>query len=82
MKNNSETLVSENGLEVLVAYEYNETPGYYEEAGNPGTWIEPSIDDTKLTSVEFVIKGRGIQLLHLLTEKEKQYLIDQLTYEE
>lgn len=67
MNKNTECLVDENGIEVMVTYHY-----------------ENMIDgsrDTTLQSVEFILAGRGCEILLLLNEKQKQSIIDKLTYE-
>jgi len=72
MKKNTEVLIDQNGIEILATYEY--TPkdegdlslGYY---------------DTALLSVEIILSGKGIEILLLLNEKQKQSIIDKLTYE-
>ena len=80
MKTNSETVCDDNGYEILVGYDYEETAGYYEEENNIASWVEPTMY-TELTSVEVIIRGRGIDILPQLTEKEKISIIQTLNYE-
>jgi len=80
MKKNSETIVDEQGIEILVGYRYEESPKYYAEPGNPGTLVE-AIVYTEIDSVEVVIKGVGIDILPNLSEKQQTYIINLLTYE-
>lgn len=80
MKKNAENIVDDNGIEVLVGYNYDKTPPYYEEPGNAMTLVEPCVY-TELTSIEIVICGRGIDILSLLTEREKEFIISKLQYE-
>jgi len=80
MKKNSETIVDEQGIEILVGYRYEESPRYYAEPGNPGTLVE-AIVYTEIDSVEVVIKGVGIDILPNLSEKQQTYIINLLTYE-
>lgn len=80
MKQNAENIVDDNGIEILVGYNYDKTPPYYEEPGNAMTLVEPYVY-TELTSVEIVIRGRGIDILSLLTDSEKEFIISKLQYE-
>ena len=80
MKHNSETLIDESGIEILVGYNHETTKGYYEEPGNPETFVEPLVY-TELTSVEVVIKGTGIDILPLMSDRQKEAIIGELSYE-
>lgn len=88
MKKNSETIVDENGIEILVGYRYEESPKYYAEPGNPGTLVDAMVL-TELTSIEVVIAGIGIDILpnietmdvHL-KDKMLNKIINLLNYEE
>jgi len=80
MKKNVETFVDDNGIEILVGYRYENTPSYYEEVGNPGTLVSEMVY-TELESVEVIIKGTGIDILDKLTEKQKSFIIENLSYE-
>lgn len=80
MKHNAELIVDENDIEILVGYNYDKTPPYYEEPGNAMTLVEPYVY-TELTSVEIVIRGRGIDILSLLTDREIEFIISKLQYE-
>ena len=80
MKSNVETIADDNGIELLVGYRYENSPSYYEEPENPGSLVQEMVY-TELESVEVVIKGQGIQILPMLTEKQKEYIISNLSYE-
>lgn len=80
MRHNTELIVDQNGIEILVAYEFEKSPAFYEEPGNPNTLVEPMVL-TELQSVEVVISGRGINILPMLYESEKEAIIEMLTYE-
>lgn len=81
MTKSCETLVDDNGVEILVGYCYQKDKGHYEEPGNPDTFVEPLVY-TELNSVEVVIKGQGVEILHRLTEKQKDWIIENLTYQD
>ena len=73
MKSNSELIVDENGIEVLVAYDYEEGEAFYAEPGNPATAVAESIY-TKLTSVEIVIAGVGVSVdLAKMSDRTKHH---------
>lgn len=67
MNKNTECLVDENGFEIMVIYDYENLPD--------------GKRDTYLQSIELIVKGRGMELLLLFDEKQKQSIIDKLTYE-
>ena len=81
MKSNSELIVDENGIEVLVGYDYEEEEAFYAEPGNPATAVAESIY-TKLTSVEVVIAGVGVDILPLMTKAQKESVISKLSHNE
>lgn len=81
MKKNSETIVDESGIEILVGYKYEESPKYYTEPGNPGTLVEAMVY-TEIDSVEVVIKGIGIDILPHLSSRQVDYIKSLLNYEE
>lgn len=82
MKHYTETFWDDYGLALLVGYDsdYAEQKGYYEEPGNPATFVEPLVY-TELKSVELVVAGRGIELLPLLHPNEKEFIISKLNYD-
>lgn len=79
MKKNSETIVDENGIEILVDYRYELSASHQEECH--GIYEVGLMVYTELTSVEVVIAGSGIDILKLLTDKEKEFIISKLNYE-
>ena len=78
---NSETLIDENGIELIVAYEYDKEEGFYEEPGNVASFVEATVSTT-LTSVELIIKGTGIDVLPVLNKKQIDHIISKLDYEQ
>ena len=80
MKHNSETIADDNGIEILVGYRYDKAPCYYAEPGNAATLVEPAVY-TELETVEVIIAGIGVDILPLMTEKQKVHLINKLQYE-
>lgn len=81
MRNNSETIVDDNGIEMLVGYDYDVSLSFQAEYGNPNTHVDTMIY-TELKSVELVVCKNGIELLPFLSEKQKEYIISKLTYEQ
>jgi len=79
MKSNAELICDDNGIEILVGYEYEQSDSQIEEGH--GLHEVGCLVYTELTSVEVVIKGRGIDILSRLTEKEKDFIIGKLQYE-
>ena len=73
----TETIIDEQGIEMIVAYEANVTPAYYDELGNPSTYICASAE-IDLKSVELVICGTGIDITLSLTPRQRQHIIDLL----
>lgn len=80
MQSNTELILEESGIEIIVVYEYEKTDGYYEETENANTYVPPSIL-TELKSVEVVIKSKGIDILPSMNEKQKEHIISLLSYE-
>lgn len=79
MKNNSECILDTDGFEILVNYDYEKSDSQLEEGhgiNEVGGMVE-----TDLISVEVVIAGVGIDILNLLSEKQKTTIISKLTYE-
>ena len=81
MKRNTETIVDESGIEIIVGYKYENTPSYHAEYGNPGTFVGATVY-TEIDNVELVIKGFGVPLLHLLSGKQIDYIKSLLNYEQ
>ena len=81
MKHNSEIICDDNGIEILVGYDYETTEGYNEVPENSSSFVHPTVY-TELKSVELIIAGRGIYFLPQLTEKEKKFIISKLNYED
>jgi hypothetical protein len=75
----TETIIDESGIELLVGYEYDKSPSFHAEIGNPSTYVGEMVY-TELTSVELVIAGVGLNILRQLTEKQKEHIISLLEY--
>lgn len=80
MKKNTETIVDDNGIEMLVAYKFNVSLAFEAEIGNPSTHVDTMIY-TELDSVELVVANKGVEILPLLDETQKDFIISKLTYE-
>lgn len=78
MKHNSETIIDESGIEILVGYDYEKSPSQTEECH--GFHEVGNLVYTELKSVEVVIKGKGIDILPNMSEKQKTYIISLLNY--
>lgn len=83
MKQLTETVLSEMGIELLVEYNAEETKGHVEFHENPSSVVEPTIY-TELLSVELVIGGDGVKcdILPHMTERSKKHIISLLQYTE
>ena len=81
MRKNTETIVDDNGIEMLVGYEYEVSLSFQAEYGNPSTHVDTMIY-TELKSVELVIANKGVEFLPLIDEKQKDFIISKLTYEQ
>lgn len=72
MTSKSQLLADENGIEIIVDYEQEESK-VIEDDNYASTLVY-----TELKSFEVVIKGRGIDILNLLTEYQKKAIIENL----
>jgi len=81
MRKNTETIVDDNGIEMLVGYEYEVSLSFFAEHNNPSTHVDTMIY-TELKSVELVVCKSGIELLPFMSEKQKDFIISKLTYEQ
>lgn len=81
MQKEVETIVDDNGIEMLVEYEYDREPDYEEEPGNPNTLIRGMIY-TEIKSVELVIAKKGIDITDRLSRKQMDCIKEKLTYNE
>lgn len=79
MKTNSELINDDNGIEVLVSYRYEQSASQIEEGH--GYHEVGLMISTELTSVEVLIKGTGINILPMLNERQKSFIISKLNYE-
>lgn len=79
-KHNCITLADGSGIEVNVGYNYTRQllHEYVPEFGNQ---VIGQQFDAELTSVEIVIAGKGIDIISMLNEKQKNAIIDQLENE-
>lgn len=76
-KHNVECLSDDSGIEILVGYDYEKSDSQIEDQGYEAGLLVY----TELTSVEVVIAGIGINLLPMLTDKQKIAIINELNYE-
>jgi hypothetical protein len=79
MTHNTESILDENGFEILVGYEYEQSPSQIEEGH--GLHEVGYLVYTELKSVELVFKGRGIDIIPFIDERQKEYIINLLNYE-
>jgi hypothetical protein len=75
---NSETISDDNGIELLVGYEYQQSASQVEECH--GLHEVGQLVETTLTSVEVVIAGIGIEILPRLNKRQREQIIDKLNY--
>lgn len=81
MKTNSELIVDEAGLEILVSYRYERQPSQIEE-GHGYHELGRGID-VDLTAVEVIVRGgNSVDILPFLNGWQQNYIIDKLTYDE
>lgn len=73
LTNEVEMICDDGGIEVIVAYA-RETTREIEFGETEAT----TLVYTELQSVEVVIKGRGIDILNLLTDYQKEFIIENL----
>jgi hypothetical protein len=81
MKKNTELIVDDAGLEILVAYRYERNPsqieechGYHEMGGGINVELE---------AVEVIVKGgSSVNILPFLNSKQEDYIIDKLNFDE
>jgi hypothetical protein len=79
VKKNTETLADENGIEVLVSYQYEQSDSQIEQGH--GYHEVGQLVETTLTSVEIVIAGWGIEILDRLNDAQRERIIENLNYE-
>lgn len=80
MQHNTETITDENGIEILVGYDYEQSPSQIEEGH--GYHEVGNLIETELKTVEIVIAGKGIDILPSMNEKQKEAIVELLNYEE
>lgn len=78
LKTNSEAIVDENGIEILVSYEYEESESQIEEGH--GIHEVGCMVYIELKSVEVVIKGIGIDIMPMMNQLQKESIISKLDY--
>lgn len=79
MNKSYETICDDNGIELIVGYEWEQSPSQIEE-GHGLHEVGLTIA-TFLKSVEIVIAGRGIELLPMLKESQKNEIYSKLQYD-
>lgn len=78
MVNNTETLVDDNGIEVLVNYDYEQSESQIEEGH--GFHEVGKMIYTELCSVEVIIAGEGSDILPILSPRQQKSIISKLQY--
>lgn len=68
ISHNSEMIVDDNGIEILVGYDYEKSGPQIEECH--GYHDVGNLVSVKLTSVEVIICGTGIDILPQMTKKQ------------
>jgi hypothetical protein len=79
MKHNCETLSDDNGIEINVGYDYEDSPIQIEEGH--GFHEVGNLVYTELKTVEVVIAKSGIDILPFLNDKQKSFIFSKLSYE-
>lgn len=77
MEEKTECILDQNGIEILVTYKFEYVPA--DEVDFHGKNRVDGGFNIILTCVELIIANRGIELLPKLTEKQQQYIKDQLS---
>jgi hypothetical protein len=77
MNNQTEMLVCESGVEILVDYEYEVGESQREECH--GIHEVGNLTYVNILSMDMVIANQPIPILHLLNEKQIEAIIDQLS---
>lgn len=73
MQSDSKVILEDNGIEILVGYDFEKSPSQVEEGHG-----EHEVGNryyTELTSVEVIISGVGIDILPQLNTKQKDAII-------
>lgn len=73
----TETLVDENGIELLVSYKSQKSASQLEDYSGSRYEVGNAID-VSITGVELVIKGTGINIMSSLTKRQLQHLTSSL----
>lgn len=74
----TKTLIDESGIEILVSYR---TIKSEPEDVHEDDWSTHVLTYIELNSVEVVIKGKGIDILPLMNEKQKFFIVEQINDE-
>lgn len=80
MKTNDENVVDQNGFEIHVEYNYEISDSQIEEGH--GFHEVGRLVYTELTSVKLLMEENALDLLPLLNDKQKSYIISKLYYNE
>ncbi len=76
----TECICDDNGIEINITYEFEKSDSQIEEGH--GLHDVGGGVYTQVKSVELVIAGKGIELLHQLTPKQLKNLTNKITYNE
>lgn len=79
MKVVAETIVDDNSIQINVDYEYEQSESQL-EFGH-GIHDVGLLMETNLISVSVIIKGIKVDILSFLNKKQRDFIIDKLTYE-
>lgn len=75
-RHKTELIVDDNGIEVLVGFDVEESDSQTEFCH--GEHEVGCLVDVRLTSVELIIAGKGIDVLPLMTKDQKHSITNQL----
>lgn len=79
MNTATQIICEDNGIEIAADFNYEVTPGYYEEPENVASWVEPT-GYAELNHVFLRIGPYSINLLPQLSPGEKEEIIKKLVY--
>ena len=78
MTHTCENIIDQDGIELLVSYDFEKSDSQIEECH--GFHEVGNMVYTDLCSVEVIVKGSGIDILPLMNERQKKHIISLLNY--
>lgn len=72
-------ILSGDLYDILVSYDYEISPPQIEEGH--GFHNVGSLVDAELESVEIMVSGNNIEILHLMNKEQKEDILSRLNYE-